>query len=130
MGTPKPSVVETKVSQSAGSKASLADVGLMVPSHERGFQKSSRALALSAWSSNPLFVCAPVGITEIVHAWATELGAPKFRPPPPYGSWPKDFFWEFHTVDFLGITVPKLQRWTNGGPSSVPPGFFVMLKQI
>jgi hypothetical protein len=54
MGTPKPSVVETKVSQSAGSKASLADVGLMVPSHERGFQKSSRALALSAWSSNPL----------------------------------------------------------------------------
>jgi hypothetical protein len=26
----------------------LADVGLMVPSHERGFQKSSRALALSA----------------------------------------------------------------------------------
>jgi hypothetical protein len=53
MGTPKPSVVETKVSQSAGSKASLADVGLMVLSHERGFQKSSRALALSACSSNP-----------------------------------------------------------------------------
>ena len=51
MGTPKPSVVDTKVSQSAGSKASLADVGLMVPSHERGFQKSSRALALSACSS-------------------------------------------------------------------------------
>jgi hypothetical protein len=48
MGTPKPSVVETKVSQSAGSKASLADVGLMVPSQESGFQKSSRALALSA----------------------------------------------------------------------------------
>jgi hypothetical protein len=39
---------------SAGSKASLADVGLMVPSHERGFQKSSRALALSACSSNPV----------------------------------------------------------------------------
>ena len=54
MGTPKPSVVETKVSQSAGSKASLADVGLMVPSHERGFQKSSRSLALSACSSDPL----------------------------------------------------------------------------
>jgi hypothetical protein len=53
MGTPKPNVVETKVSQSAGSKASLADVGLMVPSHERGFQKSSRVLALSACSSNP-----------------------------------------------------------------------------
>ena len=40
------------VSQSAGSKASLAEVGLMAPSHERGFQKSSRALALSACSSN------------------------------------------------------------------------------
>jgi len=53
MGTSKPSVVDTKVSQSAGSKASLADVGLMVPSHERGFQKSSRALELSACSSNP-----------------------------------------------------------------------------
>jgi len=67
MGTSKPSIVDTKVSQSAGSKASLADVGLMVrfcfcknnkrtiimPSHERGFQKSSRALALSACSSNP-----------------------------------------------------------------------------
>ena len=51
MGTSKPSVVDTKVSQSAGSKASLADVALMVPSHERGFQKSSRALALSACSS-------------------------------------------------------------------------------
>jgi hypothetical protein len=37
-GTFKPSVVETNVAQSAGSKASLADVGLMVPSHERGFQ--------------------------------------------------------------------------------------------
>ena len=40
MGTPKPNVVDTKVSQSAGSKASLAEVGLMAPSHERGFQKS------------------------------------------------------------------------------------------
>jgi hypothetical protein len=57
MGTSKPSVVDTKVSQIAGSKASLADVGLMVPSHERGFQKSSRALllhlSLSVCSSNP-----------------------------------------------------------------------------
>ena len=53
MGTSKPSVVDTKVSQIAGSKASFADVGLMVQSHERGFQKSSRALALSACSSNP-----------------------------------------------------------------------------
>ena len=33
MGTSKPSVVETNVSQS-GSKASLAEVGLMAPSHE------------------------------------------------------------------------------------------------
>ena len=31
-------VVETNVVHSAGSKASLADVGLMVPSHARGFQ--------------------------------------------------------------------------------------------
>jgi hypothetical protein len=54
VGTSKPSVVDIKVSQRAGSKASLVDVGLMVLSHERGFQKSSRALALSAWSSNPL----------------------------------------------------------------------------
>ena len=53
MGTPKPSVVDTKVSQISGSKALLVDVGLMVQSHERGFQKSSRALALSASSSNP-----------------------------------------------------------------------------
>ena len=53
MGTSKPIVVETKVSQIAGSKASLADVGLMVPSHERGFQKSSQALVLCACSSNP-----------------------------------------------------------------------------
>ncbi len=36
-GTSKPSVVETNVDHSAGSKASL-DVVLMVPSHERGFQ--------------------------------------------------------------------------------------------
>ena len=53
MGNSKPSVVDTKVSQSAGSKASLADVGLMVLGHERGFHKSSRAFPLSACSSNP-----------------------------------------------------------------------------
>ena len=34
MGTSQPSVVETNVFQSAGSKASLAEVGLMAPSHE------------------------------------------------------------------------------------------------
>ena len=51
--TPKPRVVETNVAQSAGSTASLADVGLMVPSHERGFQQRSRAWALSACSSSP-----------------------------------------------------------------------------
>ena len=55
VGTSKLSVVETNVSQSDGSKASLAEVGLMAPSHERGFQKSSRALALSACSSR-LFI--------------------------------------------------------------------------
>ena len=54
MGTTKPSVVDTKVSQSAGSKASLADVDLMVPNHERGFQKRSRTLVLSACSSNQI----------------------------------------------------------------------------
>ncbi len=48
MGTSKPRVVETNVSQIAGSKASLALVGRIAPSHERGFQKSSRALTLSA----------------------------------------------------------------------------------
>ena len=36
MGTSKPSVEETNVSQSAGSKASLALVGRIAPSHERG----------------------------------------------------------------------------------------------
>jgi len=55
VGTSKPSVVETNVSQSAGSKASLAEVGLVATSHEKGFQKSSRALALSACSSR-LFI--------------------------------------------------------------------------
>jgi len=44
METSKPSVVDTKVSQIAGSKALLSDVGLMLPSHERGFQKSSLGL--------------------------------------------------------------------------------------
>jgi hypothetical protein len=33
MGTSKPSVVDTKVSQNVGSKASLADVGLMDHHH-------------------------------------------------------------------------------------------------
>jgi hypothetical protein len=42
-GTTEPNVVEKKVSQSAGSKASLALVGLMVPSHERGFKQRSQA---------------------------------------------------------------------------------------
>jgi hypothetical protein len=52
-GISKHIVVETKVSQSAGSKASLALVGRMVPSQERGFQKRTWALALSAYSSKP-----------------------------------------------------------------------------
>ena len=55
MGTSKPSVVDSKVSQIAGSKALLTLVGRIAPSHERGFQKSSRALALSACSSR-LFI--------------------------------------------------------------------------
>ena len=46
MGTSKPSIVDTKVSQIDGSKALFVDVGLMVQSHERGFQKSSRALSV------------------------------------------------------------------------------------
>ena len=58
VGTSKPNVLETNVSQNAGSKASLAEVGLMASSrssHERGFQKSSRALTLSVCSSR-LFI--------------------------------------------------------------------------
>ena len=43
--------IRGNVAQNAGSKASLAEVGLMAPSHDMGFQKSSRALALSACSS-------------------------------------------------------------------------------
>jgi hypothetical protein len=75
MGTSKPSVVDTKVSQSAGSKASLADVGLMVPSHDGGFQIFGSwkpvvefgpmarrmaivlALASSAEAFAPVFMC-------------------------------------------------------------------------
>jgi hypothetical protein len=37
-GTSKPSVVQTNVSHRGWSQASLAVVGLRVPSHERGFQ--------------------------------------------------------------------------------------------
>jgi hypothetical protein len=44
-GNPQTYVVVKKVSQSAGSKASLALVGRMVPSHERGFVRSSRSNA-------------------------------------------------------------------------------------
>ena len=47
-GTSKPIVEEKNVSQSAGSKASLALEGRMV--QESGFQNRSRALALSACS--------------------------------------------------------------------------------
>ncbi len=68
MGTSKPSVVETKVSQSAGSKASLAEVGLMAPSHERGFQKSSRALSLLACSSR-LFISTQGGVLACSMCW-------------------------------------------------------------
>ena len=68
-GTPKPRVVETNVAQSAGSKASLADVGLMVPSHEHGpgpmgFQKSSRASLLDPPPFKPLDVRASSGLRE------------------------------------------------------------------
>ena len=66
-GTPKPSVVETNVAQSAGSKASLAEVGLMTPSHDMGFQKSLRALALSACSSSALIS------TRSVESWTVAL---------------------------------------------------------
>jgi hypothetical protein len=51
----KPNVVETNVSQSAGSKVSWLLVGRIAPSHERGFQKSLRSLSLSACSSR-LFI--------------------------------------------------------------------------
>ena len=55
MGTFKPSVVDTKVSQITGSKALLADVGLMVQSHERDFQarRSWCCLLAPLTSSSP-----------------------------------------------------------------------------
>jgi hypothetical protein len=53
-GTSKPIGEAKNVSQSAVSKASLALEGRMV--QESGFQNRSRALALSACSSNP-FIC-------------------------------------------------------------------------
>ena len=53
-GTSNPSVEQTNVSHNGWSRASFAVVGLRVPSHERGFKWSSRALALSA--------CSPQGI--------------------------------------------------------------------
>jgi hypothetical protein len=69
MGTSRPGVVQTNVSQSAGSKASLAEVGLMAPSHERGFQKSSRAL--SACSSRLFISFGVVGLLlQVVHLHA------------------------------------------------------------
>ena len=76
-GDSKTSVVETNVSQSAGSKASLALVRRIAPSHERGFQKSSRALALSACSSR-LFIStlyAQGGVQDrgLVFLWQVKL---------------------------------------------------------
>jgi hypothetical protein len=50
-GTPKRSVVETNVSQSTGSKASLAEVDLMVPSHERASSRDSGPLR--CWLAPP-----------------------------------------------------------------------------
>jgi hypothetical protein len=75
MGTSKPIVVETNVSQSAGSKASLELVGLIVPSHERGFQKSSRALSLSACSSRFVHLHDQGGVRDsgLVFLWQVKL---------------------------------------------------------
>ena len=65
-GTSKPNVVETNVSQSAGSKASLALVGRTVPSQESGFQNRSRALGLSAvcvfYYCRTYYKAVPVGV--------------------------------------------------------------------
>ena len=55
--------IRGNVAQNAGSKASLAEVGLMAPSHDMGFQKSSRALALSACSSSA-FISTNGGILD------------------------------------------------------------------
>jgi len=46
VGTSKPSVVETNVSQSAGSKGSFAVVGLMAPSHALGFPEELACLGV------------------------------------------------------------------------------------
>jgi hypothetical protein len=54
-GTSKQIVEVKNISQSGRSKVSVALEGRRFPSHERGFQKRSQALALSARSSN-LFI--------------------------------------------------------------------------
>jgi hypothetical protein len=60
--TSKPNVVKKKVCQIPGSQASSAVVGRRVPSHERGFQRSSRALPSSAWSSRTRHLDAEGGV--------------------------------------------------------------------
>ena len=65
MGTSRPS----------WSKASLAEVGLMAPSHERGFQKSSRAFALSACFLEVVHLHAQGGVWDsgLVFLWQVKL---------------------------------------------------------
>jgi hypothetical protein len=75
MGTSKPSVVETNVSQGDGSKASLAEVGLMAPSHEKGFQKSSRAFGVVGLVLEVVHLHAQGGVRDrgLVFLWQVKL---------------------------------------------------------
>ena len=71
MGTSKPSVVETNVSQSAGPKASLGEVGLMAPSHAMGFQKSSRGVVGLLFEVVHLHAQGGVRDRSLVFLWQT-----------------------------------------------------------
>jgi len=73
MGTPKPSVVETKVSQSAGSKASLADVDLLVATSFGGLHHFNEL------STHPL-----ADLSSLINDGAEAIGVPRVlaRAPP------------------------------------------------
>jgi hypothetical protein len=83
VGTSKPSVVETNVSQSAWSKASLAEVGLMAPSHERGCDVRPSYASLQSYYKAVLIIYSvfvPRAIRFMsVPEWPR--AAPRFRRP-------------------------------------------------
>ena len=75
MGTSKPSVVDTKVSQSAGSKASLAEVGLMAPSHALGFPEELACLGVVGLLFEVEHLHAQGGVRDrgLVFLWQVKL---------------------------------------------------------